>query len=166
MVTRNSSNLNQNNTTSNERTMSLQPASLDRLNTAATNVSGDGSGYSITWDVEVYDVGGNMGSINLVSPISGIYLVTGSSLISGLTTSHTGGEQRILASNSAGTYRYDEINYGKVLSGSNLYCASGSALVNLDAADTCYMRMIVSNGTKVAGLIAGYYSHFSVTLLH
>lgn len=81
-----------------------QPAFLTYSNTGVTNVTGDGTLYTVIFDTEVYDQNSdfNLGTSTFTAPVTGRYHFCFSVLLSGGTSITAGG---VLIATSNRTYR-------------------------------------------------------------
>lgn len=77
---------------SNRYTNTSQPAFLAYVNTTITDVTGDGTTYTVIFDVESFDQGSNfnLGTSTFTAPVAGLYLFTFNLLLVGGTTISAG----------------------------------------------------------------------------
>jgi hypothetical protein len=146
-------------TTSGERTMPLQPATL-LDNTSTSNVTGDGTVYTIS-GTEIYDQNSDFSSTTWTAPVSGKYLFC--SLISHVTTNTSGADEFILSLVTTSRSYYFGIKPGRGrianFYGVNTALSSPAAvLVDMDAGDTAYATLQGSGGSKNNGPINTYFS--------
>lgn len=135
-----------------EVTMPLQPAFLAYVNPSVTNVTGDGTWYTLLFNAEVFDQGGDYDGTTgiFTAPVAGRYRLSTGVMVGALTAAMTSHELQIVTSNR--TYDLYE-NFS-----SNPYLAEAlclSALVDMDAGDTAYVRLKYSFGAKVAYVSGG-----------
>lgn len=124
----------------------LQTAFLAYVNTTITNVTGDGTVYTVIFDTEVYDQNAdfNLGTSTLTAPVTGNYSLYFSSLIIGGTVI-TQGNSRIVTSNR--TYDNPMFNPNSITSTSS---GVMSVIADMDAADTATFAVVsTDSGGKV-----------------
>lgn len=131
------------------------PAFFARRNTPVTNVTGDGTAYTVVFTNVIYNITSSYNNATGVftAPVDGKYLITFSLMITGLTASHTSGATDI-ATSSAGlsTYAGFAGNFGALRDATNVVRTNGSAHCFLSAGDTVSIVLTVSGGTKVVDL--------------
>jgi len=132
-----------------ERRMPLQPAFLARRSTTVSNITGDGSNYTIIFDSEIFDQNGDYNNSTgyFTAPVTGRYFLNCACSLTGLTSSHTRGV--LFAVTSNGQFYIEDLNVGAIRNSSNNFSFSGSCYADMDASDTVYIGEIVSGGTKV-----------------
>jgi hypothetical protein len=132
----------------------VQPAFSAYLSAStANNVTGDGTGYQIIFDTEVFDQGANYNNATGVftAPIAGKYLFTFYCFLQNLTTSHNFEQMLIITSNR--NYSGNYINIANVqVGGSNFLQLTMSAFADMDAADTAYCQIQVGGSTLTVGV--------------
>jgi hypothetical protein len=128
-----------------------KPCFSAKLTATVSNVTGDGTAYSITGAIwtEINDSGSNFSNGTFTAPASGIYLFSGIFAISGLAAAHTQGNLDLMTSNR--TYLLAICNFAAIAVSGNVYLPF-SVYVDMDAADTAYLRSRVYNGTKIVDL--------------
>ncbi len=124
----------------------LQPAFLAYVGTTITNVTGDGTEYTVIFDNEVYDQNAdfNLGTSTFTAPVTGRYFLQFSILVTGGTVIGAA-NARIVTSNR--TY-----NNTMILSpGSTSACSMNmSVLADMDAADTAtFTTATTDTGGKI-----------------
>jgi len=141
-------------TSAGERTMPLQPAFSAYLATDDTDVTGDGTVYTLggaTALTEVFDQGSDFNTNGtFTSPITGRYQLAFGIKIFDLTTSHTTGKMQIVTSNR--TYESNVFNFGAIKGGNDQTGMSMSVFADMDASDTATCTITISNGTKVVDI--------------
>ena len=131
------------------RTWPLHCVAKYTNNTDRTNVTGDGTTYTMVFDSSRYDRNSNLSSsTTFTAPETGIYLVSGSIRLAGVTSSHTTGVIQFTGSTSAKTisstfnpYTLDDAN------GTTFAVLNG--LIALTAADTLTLDITISGGSLV-----------------
>lgn len=130
-----------------EITYPLQPAFLAYLSATASDVTGDGTEYTIVWDSEIFDQNSdfNTGTGTFTAPVTGRYAFHFSISYSDLGVAHTAGSMKAVTSNRS---------YLSNLNNPFVFALGGfdgqifSVFADMDAADTCTTVAQVSNGTK------------------
>lgn len=126
------------------------------INTAAPNVTGDGTLYTVVWDAEDLDLNNDYNTSTGVftAPFDGYFVFHASALLDGMTSSHTDGKFRFrvngnqIGSSERGNY------YNQATPGGNLHHSISSMFV-LSANDTVEVILQVGGGTKVVGTLTG-----------
>ncbi len=137
-----------------------QPAFLAYLNTSVTNVSGDGTTYTVIFDTEVFDQDSNfnLGTSTFTAPITGRYQLHFVALFVGGTTIN-GAFGIINTSNR--TYR---INLPLAPAVTTTAGGTISVIADMDAADTATFQMSSTDGggkiDDVAGTTGGIIRTF------
>ena len=137
-------------TTAGERTMPLQPAFCARLTAGVNNVTGDGTAYNISFTDELFDQGADYATPSFTAPVNGRYYLSTIVMFKELGAAHTLGEVIIKTSNNDLQVGWG--NYAAMRSSSNYLHIMESFLMDMDAADTAYVRVEVSNGTKTVDI--------------
>ena len=146
------------------------PSFCAYLNAPVTNVTGDGTNYSIPFNAKFYDTTSsyNIGTGLFTVPVTGNYLFTGSLFLEGVTTAHTVGIVT-LVDNSSNNYFIVSTNPANVMNPSNDLIVNGSCSIALTAGATIKLTIMVSNGALVVTLngasTANLVSYFSGYLL-
>ncbi len=147
-------------TTAGEINYPLQPAFLAYLNTSVTNVSGDGTTYTVIFDTEVYDQNSdfNLATSTFTAPVTGKYLLTFVALFVGGTTIN--GAFGIINTSNA-TYR---INLPLAPAVTTTAGGTISVIADMDASDTATFQMSSTDGggkiDDVAGTTGGILRTF------
>ncbi len=118
----------------------LQPVFFATM-TTVTDVTGDGTNYTLLWDLEIFDVGGNLTTGVFTAPVTGRYLLSYNILVQQAVatmgrTSAFVTSNRIIRCTSDGQF-----------TGNNEY--STCVICDMDASDTCTVTVALSGGTKV-----------------
>ena len=135
-------------------TLPLQPSFMGRSNTLS-NITGDGTAYTILYPTERFDVGANYSSPDYTAPITGKYIITLSIEVRGLASDHTDLICNIVTTNR--TYNVTRLN-PSAISVSGIMSFSGSMYCDMDAADTATTTLKVSGGSKVVDIDEAYWS--------
>ena len=145
-----------------EMTNPLQPSFLAYLNTTVTEVTGDGTNYTIIFDTEVYDQNNDftLASSTFTAPVTGRYRFDFGGRIIGGTSIGTGGAVWFL-NTSNNTFRFQPL----LPTGTTATAANGTVLCDLDVNDTATLSIqITDTGGKVddiAGVSSGIRTWFS-----
>ena len=136
-----------------EITYPLQPAFLAIVTTAAqANVSGDGTGYIIIYDTEVFDQNGDFdGTSTFTAPVTGRYAFNYALSLGGILVENAILSSAIITSNR--NYIPTNMNPFPVTSGGN-FSLSYSILADMDAGDTSKTQFASTGGLKVVDVIS------------
>lgn len=140
---------------------------LARRGSSATDVTGDGTEYTIIWDTEILDQGSNYDNTTgiLTFPVAGNYLIMATIQLIDLAALHNTSQCRLVT--TARSYYFGELNPGIVRNGSNRYTIQTARYVTASAGNTCFVNATVGGSTKtvdIGGANEGF-SHFSWHLL-
>lgn len=142
--------------TTGEWTYPLQPA-VQAYFTAPTanNLTGDGTAYTVIFDGEYEDIGGNYNNTTgiFTCPVAGTYLVCGSIQAANLGAGHTAGQ--ILMTTTVASFNCINANYAAIRDSSNTVGLSFSMLHALSAGNTIKLELTVSGSTKTVGVNSG-----------
>ena len=149
-------------TASGERTMPLQPAFLVTVASTISNVTGDGTAYTIVFDTEVYDQSGDMTTTTFTAPVTGRYMLNLLCSISDLSSGHTTGRPRFVTSNR--TYS-SALNPYTVRDKTNGISSHPYSMVtDMDSGDTVSISITVQSSTKTVDVYGSTYTFFSGSL--
>lgn len=123
-------------------TMPSQPAFLVTAD-AQANVTGNGTNYVMLWANEIADRGGNFASNTFTAPVTGLYLLTVTVNVSGITTAADSGTVIISTSNRDYTEKYNDTDM-EITGRAFKY----TVLADMDAAD---IASIVLRGNGESG---------------
>jgi len=143
----------------------LQPAFRLRNSSSLTNVTGDGTSYTVVWNAEDFDIGSNCSGGVFTAPVAGIYAFSVSFLLSQIASNHTSVLCEFVFStdeNARGVY------YGldDASDASGYLSVSTSVVaVQLAASETCHVIVTVGGGSKVVDIDYLYNSVFCGYLL-
>lgn len=123
-----------------------QPAFL-ATGASQSNVTGDGTVYTVLFATEVFDQGSNYSSPTFTAPVTGRYNLGTIIEIDDLGAGHTFGQFTIVTSNRSYSVWAANPAAMRTAGGNNLFL-TGSSLCDMDAADTATITLTVSNSTK------------------
>lgn len=128
---------------------SKQPAFL-AFATSQLNVTGDNTGYNITFATEIFDYNNNFDAVStFTAPLTGVYRLNADIIFNDVGVAHAGCIMTISTSNRAYYFNYFNIgvaNFGGVQFGVQ------SVLADMDAADTAIVTVQIAGGTKVVDI--------------
>jgi hypothetical protein len=136
-----------------------QPAFL-ATNTLQSNVTGDGTVYTVTFETEIFDQGSDFASPTFTAPVTGRYILSILYYLNGLQSTHIG-DFNFVTSNRF--YSLFGMSIGVVRTGGSSIRLSSSQHVDMDAADTASVSITISGGTKSINFNAGL-SYFGGSL--
>ena len=113
----------------------------------ATNISGDGTAWTVLYNNEVWDNGGDYnGTSTFTAPVTGKYLFTAMLSTVGSLTANTDARLEFVSSNRDHMHIYTAFSNidTNTINRPNITC-----ILDMDAGDTCYVRFTSYNGTKV-----------------
>ena len=145
-----------------EVTMAAQPAVLAHNSAQDSNVTGNGTAYTLDLDTEIFDQNADFASDTFTAPITGRYLISANCKMYGNTTAATYANINLNSSNRT-------LNNQTHHNGDNNTSLSvqGSFIVDMDADDTCGIIVTFSGESSdvvdVSG--SGVETQISVCLL-
>lgn len=148
---------------SNRLINTAQPAFSAYISASATNVTGDGTNYTIAFNGTFFNQGNyfDTGTYKFTAPVTGKYIFNANVLLQQLTAAMTP-EFRIVTTNR--TFLFG--NYGGAWVGN--FPIGLSVFCDMNATDTAYAQVLVSGGTKVVdtyGTAADARTTFSGALI-
>lgn len=120
----------------------LQPSFFAYLANSQTDVTGDGTLYTVPFDTEDFDVGSNFASNTFTAPVAGKYYFYAQVLASQAVATMTATIRMTISGNN-----YINGNSGTTFTGN--VPLNMSAIVNMAASDTAIVQINFGNGTKV-----------------
>lgn len=130
--------------TSGEINYPLQPSFL-AVGSLQSNVTGDGTVYTILYATEIFDQNGDFASPTFTAPVTGRYQLNCSTEVSGLGVLFVSGGIVFAASNRS--VIAFAVNWGAVMNSGAVVRASCSELIDMDAGDTCTITINVGGST-------------------
>lgn len=136
--------------------------------TAVTNITGDGTFYTVPFNTPSFQNGANMNFTTGVYtfPSTGVYSVSAAVEIYNLNPAHT--KAILNVTTTQGTYNIDQTNPFNCANSFTYMQLNGTTFVKANALDTVEIQVAVFNGTKVVNLHAlglPRYTNFYVTFL-
>lgn len=156
-------------TTAGEITQPLQPAFLASAPVNTTNVTGDGTTFTIEYDTEIFDQNADYDPATYIftAPITGRYTFSASCLLQNIDSSHTGTTTFVLVTSNR---NYVLGYYGSTFAqsgGGFLFVTGAVSEVDMDAGDTAKVTVRVAGGTKTVELYDDAdFNKFSGTLIN
>jgi hypothetical protein len=146
-------------TTGVTRTLPLQPRFFAYASASVANVTGDATTYTIIYDTEVEDQGGNYDNTTVIFtvPEAGVYQLSASISLDNLTVSHNSQIGSFLCTGSLACafvegIRFVECNPGADMSNTFTWNQTGSVDVPLQSGDTVEVSTRVGGSTKTVGV--------------
>lgn len=137
-----------------EVTKPLQPCFLATNSAAATDVTGDGTRYQVTWDTEIFDQSADFTSSTFTAPVSGRYFFSALILPQNFLVTHNDRNFNITTSN-----RVYNMNRNYLLAETN-NTMTVSTFADMDANDTAYITVTISGSTKSIDIIGNTTLNF------
>lgn len=143
-----------NSTTTPAITIGANTTTFTGLSSTVSNVTGDGTTYTLLINTNVTDTGSNynQGTGIYTCPVTGFYMISGFLLMNGLTSSHTECIVQMAGTQTADLVVCSPYAYGATSVIAGNAGVSFNALVSRTANDTISINITVSSGTKVVGL--------------
>lgn len=116
-----------------------------------TNVTGDGTIYTITFDSLQFDQTSNFSANTFTAPLTGIYLLGFTILVTGITPSHISGG--VIINTTPAQFNINTMNYANLVDGAGDLSLNGTIIVQLSATNTAKLQLQISGGTKVVNVI-------------
>jgi len=133
-----------------ESTEPIQSAFSTVLAATASNVTGDGTVYTVAWDTEIFDQNGDLSGSTFTAPVSGKYRINGSPWVDNVTAGlFNEAVSTITTSNR--TFNgciWDAYEMAGALSSDGQTTYRLTALTDMDAGDTCTITITISGSTK------------------
>jgi len=135
----------------------LKPAFHAYKTGTSTNLTGDGTGYTVAYNAVLYDHHGDFdtSTYTFTAPVTGKYLFTTVNYTTSGARDHTTWQLDFMTSNR-NLLAY-QIKDSSVIAMTE-WCVNGSLVCDMDAGDTASVRLVVSGGTKDVNAIGDYGS--------
>ena len=149
-------------------TNSSQPLVTAYVNTGVSNVTGDGTNYTVIFNSTVLNQSSSYNTSNglFAAPTTANYLVSGFIGISNLGASHTAGIINIVA--TGGNYQSSAYNYGAIRDANNNLILPFHTILPITNGNSISIQLTVSGGSKVVGILGSnstFLSYLNVMLL-
>tara|TARA_R110000796_G_scaffold156032_2_gene272573 strand:+ start:1306 stop:2664 length:1359 start_codon:yes stop_codon:yes gene_type:complete len=125
-------------------------------NAGTANVTGDGTAFTMTYGAEVFDTGSDFASNTFTAPAAGQYLFTCMVSLVGVLAAHTDGRIEIVTTQNDQMMIFSP---GKTFESNTIVRPHISAIMDMDAGDTAYIRLTVYNAARVVDLQNTYLSN-------
>lgn len=141
-------------TTAGERTMPLQPAFIAFNTLLRSNVTGDGTLYTVIFDSVVRDTNSDFDNTTgtFTASVAGSYALTAAIRPQSVSSANSAAEFQITTSNR--NYYGDVYNPSNVRTINNLLNTNIGCLADMDAGDTANARFSVSFGSKTIDIFS------------
>lgn len=139
-------------TTAGEFTYPLQPCFYASNSAADSNVTGDGTVYTVIFDSEIFDQNNDYNNATGVftAPVTGRYFFAAGVLATNLGAGHTDGNCALVASNRT---LVSSINSpGAIRNNGNQTGLGITSYVDMDSGDTASVTVTISNSTLTVGV--------------
>jgi hypothetical protein len=141
-----------------------QPA-FSAYSTGMTNFTGDGTVATVTFDTELYDQCKNFASNTFTCLEPGKYIFQVCVTLSGVTSSHTLGELKIVTTGNS--FMMSHCNPNNVRDVSGIMTMTGTCTVYMAYAETAHVTCQLSNGSKVVdmngSLVNSYFTGYKLS---
>jgi len=148
-----------------QMTNASQPAFKAYVSAPVLNVTGDGTGYTVIFDTELFDIGNSYDNSTgiFTVPVTGKYQFHFNCYFSGLTAAFTSGRLWITGTQNIASIT---LNPGVIREPGNALILQVSGMASLNAGDTVRCSLTVSGDTKTVSVNNGSdICHFSGYLI-
>lgn len=137
-----------------EVSMAAQPCFLSRNNAAISNVSGDGTDYTMVFATEIFDQNADYdGASTFTAPITGRYILAVTINVEGMATNHTTFRLVLVTSNRQYQLnRFDGGDHADFAPSANPMAVNGCMIVDMDASDTATVFIDVDGGSATVDI--------------
>lgn len=134
--------------------MPNNPAFLENVAAIRTDVTGDGTGYTVVYGTEKFDQDNNFdGTSTFTAPVTGKYLLSFTVFLQQIGVAHTSGSLSIVTSNNTFTGGFGSPAVNADASGQ--LSLTVTTLADMDASDTATTQVTVSGSTKTVDVTTG-----------
>ena len=123
--------------------------SLTMASTAPSNVTGDGTAYTVVWNTEVYDTGSNCSSGVFTAPVAGRYLLSANCQVYGWAGSNPDDFSITIATSNR---NYNGYTLGDVSASATNAGHCISVVADMDASDTAHVILYSGGGSKTLSM--------------
>ena len=123
--------------------------SLTMASTAPSNVTGDGTAYTVVWNTEVYDTGSNCSSGVFTAPVAGRYLLSANCQVYGWSGSNPDDFSITIATSNR---NYNGYTLGDVSASATNAGHCISVVADMDASDTAHVILYSGGGSKTLSM--------------
>ena len=129
------------------------PSFYAGVSTTPTNVTGDGTSYTILFDAIQFNTGSYYDASTgiFTAPYAGVYLLTAAVAMTDLDAAMTRGFATIVM-DGADDFVIFDLDIGGARNVAGTFCASGSVIVSLAATNTAKVIVQIDNSTKTADI--------------
>ena len=131
---------------------STLPACAATPSGTLSNVTGDGTAYTVVLATELYDRGGNFAANTFTAPVTGLYQFDTTIVYDALGAAHTAVVVNVVTTSI--THPMHLINGAAARDSGNNLALSGTITLPMTQGDTATMRTTVSGGTKTVNILA------------
>lgn len=128
----------------------LQDAFVAYNQTDDLNITGDGTVFTCDFDTTVVNRQSGFSNPTFTAPSTGLYYITATLFVQGLTTSHTGCSMNITT--TANIYACMAVSYLIRDANTNWGSCTASIVAPMTSGDTATVALTVSGGTKVVDI--------------
>ena len=122
------------------------------LSAAVTNVTGDGTGYTMIYATEIFDKGADFATSTFTAPVTGVYMLGAILNISGIAAGMTDGRLTIVTGNRSYEVLIDDVTKDDV---GGYMRQTFTVLADMDAADTATLLLDITGGSRVVDIDGG-----------
>jgi hypothetical protein len=133
-----------------EITLPLQPSFSAYNSASEANATGDGTSVTVDFDTVIFDKNSDFAADTFTAPVTGKYQFNVAVMFQSLGAAHTDIIIELVTSNR--TYLWRQVVGSQAAS---TLSVEFSKLVDMDAADTAFVRATVSGGTKTVSIYGG-----------
>jgi len=132
-----------------------QPAFSAYLSSAQTNVTGDGTTYTVICDTEIFDIGSNYNNSTgiFTAPVTGTYLFTVQLHTGSIGGSHS--NAFVIISTTGRTYYSGQNSPAACRSSASTWDYAFTVLAPMTASDTAKFQFVIYNSTKTVSASNG-----------
>jgi len=133
--------------------LTAQPMVLTTVSSEIANVTGGGTTYTLVFDEEVTDQGGNMTTTTFTAPVDGNYLFNAQVMCVGLTADMN--DCRLVVDTANRNYGGRWLNIGVVRDSNNTATPNTSVIADMDASDTATVTIRIAGDADTVDIAGG-----------